>query len=141
MKKLVLRPTYDSYLEMIADFLVSMGGIYGVYKEGEDIIVELDEALPEGEVVRRILDLGYELVLPHFPFSGKPGLDDRRVVKELETIPYVVATEYYPRSGRGVVVTVPGISKEVVEAALRKALGGSAAVEGVYLQPLRISFG
>lgn len=143
MKRLVLTPTYSSYgdVEILSDFLVSLGGVYNVYKEGDNIVIELADSASPGEVVRTILDLGHELALPVYVFVARSGLDDRLVVKKLEQYPAVVVAEYYPRSGRGSLVVVPGTSREEVEKILRNALGPVAKVETTYVQPIRKSFG
>ncbi|MEM1568324.1 MAG: hypothetical protein QXI84_07590 [Thermofilaceae archaeon] len=142
MRRLVLRPTYDSWgdVEILADFLVSLGGVYNVYREGSDLVIEVGDGVNLGEVVRSVLDLGHELLLPHFVFSARPGLDDREVVKRLLSSPIVVAAEYYPRSGRGVLVAVPGASEEEVLGVLRQVFGG-ASLESRFVQPVRMSFG
>jgi len=100
VRRLVLTPTYGSYgdVELLSDLLVSMGGVYNVYREGGSIVLELDDGVSPAEVVRRVLDLGHELVLPHFIFAAKPNQDERTVVKRLMESPYVVAAEYYPQA-------------------------------------------
>jgi len=143
VRRLVLTPTYGSYgdVELLSDLLVSMGGVYNVYREGGSIVLELDDGVSPAEVVRRALDLGHELVLPHFVFAAKPNQDERTVVKRLMESPYVVAAEYYPRSGRGVLVAVPGTAEEEVAKVLKEVLGRSVRVESTYVQPIRMSFG
>jgi len=142
VKKLVLTPTYESYgdVELMANFLVSTAGVYNVYKEGRNIVVELSDDANPAEVVRTILDLGHEIVLPHFSFSTRQGLDDREVVKRLTSHPLIEAAEYYPRTGRGIVVTVPGAAEEEVVAALRRVLG-VVTIDRRYVEPVRLSFG
>jgi hypothetical protein len=100
VRRLVLTPTYGSYgdVELLSDLLVSMGGVYNVYREGVSIVLELDDGVSPAEVVRRVLDLGHELVLPHFVFAAKPNQDERTVVKRLMESPYVVAAAYYPQA-------------------------------------------
>jgi len=85
VRRLVLTPTYGSYgdVELLSDFLVSMGGVYNVYRDGGSIVLELDDGVSPAEVVRRVLDLGHELALPHFVFVAKPNQDERTVVKRL----------------------------------------------------------
>ena len=143
MRRLVLTPTYGSYgdVELLSDLLVSMGGVYNVYREGGSIVLELDEGVPPAEVVRRVLDLGHELILPHYVFVTKPNQDERKVVKKLMDSPYIVAAEYYPRTGRGVLVAVPGVAGEEVVKVLKEVFGGSVRVESAYVQPIRLSFG
>ncbi|MGC9049847.1 hypothetical protein [Pyrobaculum sp.] len=142
MRKIVLTPTYDSYgdVEILSNFLVALGGVYNVYREGRNIVIELADGQSPAEVVRTVLDMGHELALPVYVFTAKKGLDDRVVVRRLEEHPLIVAAEYYPRSGRGAVVAVPGASREGVEAALRSAVDG-AVVESASIQPIRKSFG
>jgi len=142
VKKLVLTPTYESYgdVELLANFLVSTASVYNVYKEGRNIVVELSDDANPAEVVRAVLDLGHEIVLPHFSFSTRQGLDDREVVKRLMAHPLIVAAEYYPRSGRGVVVAVPGTAEEEVVVALRRVLG-VVTIDRHYVEPVRLSFG
>jgi hypothetical protein len=143
VRRLVLTPTYGSYgdVELLSDLLVSMGGVYNVYREGGSIVVELDDKVSPAEVVRRVLDLGHELALPHYVFVTKPNQDERRVMKRLMESPYVVAAEYYPRSGRGVLVAVPGAAEEEVVRVLKEVFGGSVRMESTYVQPVRLSFG
>ncbi len=59
MRRLVLTPTYGSYgdVELLSDLLVSMGGVYNVYREGGSIVLELDDGVSPAEFVRRVLDL------------------------------------------------------------------------------------
>jgi len=143
VKRIVLTPTYGSYgdVELLSDLLISMGGVYNVYKEGGSIVVELDDSASPAEAVRIVLDLGHELALPHFVYVAKPNLDERKTVEKLLESPLIVAAEYYPRSGRGVVVTIPGTAEEDVLKTLREVFGGSVYVESAYVQPIRISFG
>jgi hypothetical protein len=122
-------------VEILSNFLVALGGVYNVYREGRDIVIELADGQSPAEVVRTVLDVGHELALPVYVFTAKKGLDDRVVVRRLEEHPLVVAAEYYPRSGRGAVVAVPSASREEVEATL------SAVVESASIQPIRKSFG
>lgn len=142
MRRLVLTPTYSSYgdVEILADFPVAQGGVYNIYREGDKIVVELADDASPGEIIRQILDLGHELALPVYVFIAKKGMDDRVVVKRLEQHPFIVAAEYYPRSGRGAVVTVPDVGKEVVEQILRGVLG-EVVVESFSIQPIRKSYG
>jgi hypothetical protein len=92
VRRLVLTPTYGSYgdVELLSDLLVSMGGVSNV--------LELDDGVSPAEVVRRVLDLGHKLVLPHFVFAAKPNQDERTVVKRLMESPYVVTAAYYPQA-------------------------------------------
>jgi len=135
VRRLVLTPTYGSYgdVELLSDLLVSMGGVYNVYREGGSIVLELDDGVSPAEVVRRVLDLGHELVLPHFVFA-KPNQDERTVVKRLMESPYVVAAEYYPRSGRGVLVAVPGHRRGGGGEGFEGGLG-QVCTRGVHLRP------
>lgn len=47
--------------------------MYNVYREGGSIVLELDDGVSPAEVVRKVLDLGHELILPHFVFAAKPN--------------------------------------------------------------------
>jgi hypothetical protein len=134
VRRLVLTPTYGSYgdVELLSDLLVSMGGVYNVYREGGSIVLELDDGVSPAEVDRRVLDLGHELVLPHFVFVAKPNQDEKTVVKWLMESPYVVAAEYYPRSGRGVLAAVRGTAEEEV-AKFERSLG-QVCTRGVHLR-------
>jgi len=142
VKKLVLTQTYESYgdVELLANFLVPTAGVYDVYKEGRNIVVELSDDANPAEVVRTVLDLGHEIVLPHFSFSTRQGLNDREVVKRLTSHPLIVAAECYPRGGRGIVFTVPGAAKKEMVAALRRVLG-VVTIDRRYVEPVRLSFG
>jgi len=79
VKKLVLTPTYESYgdVELLANFLASIAGVYDVYKESCNIVVELSDDANPAEVVRAVLDLGHEIVAPRLLFhetgARRPG--------------------------------------------------------------------
>ncbi|ACB39777.1 hypothetical protein [Pyrobaculum neutrophilum] len=142
MKRISLRITHASYgdEELLSDFLVSLGGVYNVYKDGDVLTIEAEDSTPEAEVVRRVLDLGYEVVLPHFVFKAAPNLDEREVARRLLQSGLAVAAEYYPRTGRGVLIAAPNATREDVERLLRGAVG-RAEVESEYVYPVRMSFG
>ena len=62
-----MTPTYGGYgdVELLSDLLVSMGGVYNVYREGVSIVLEPDDGVFPAEVIRRALDLGHGLAMPH----------------------------------------------------------------------------
>jgi hypothetical protein len=62
-------------VELLSDLLVSMGGVYNVYREGVSIVLELDDGVFPAEVIRRVLDLGHGLAMPHFVLTAKPNQD------------------------------------------------------------------
>jgi hypothetical protein len=120
----VVTPTYGSYgdVELLSDLLVSMSGVYNV--------LELDDGVSPAEVVRRVLDLGHGLVLPHFVFAAKPNQDERTVVKRLMESPYVVTAAYYPQAAA---FWWPGTAEEEV-AKFERSLG-QVCTRGVHLRP------
>ena len=131
----MVTPTYGSYgdVKPLSDLLVSMGGVYNVYRESVSIVLELDDGVSPAEVVWKVLDLGHGLAMPHFVFAAKPNQDERTVVKMLMESPYVVAAEYYPKSGRGVLVAVSGTAEEEV-AKVERGLG-QVCTRGDHLRP------
>jgi hypothetical protein len=72
--------------------------VCAVYREGVSIVLELNDGVFPAEVVRRVLDLGHGLAMPHFVFAAKPNQDERTVVKRLMESPYVVTAAYYPQA-------------------------------------------
>jgi hypothetical protein len=120
----VVTPTYGSYgdVELLSDLLVSMSGVYNV--------LELDDGVSPAEVVRRVLDLGHGLAMPHLVFAAKPNQDERTVVKRLMESPYVVTAAYYPQAAA---FWWPGTAEEEV-AKFERSLG-QVCTRGVHLRP------
>ena len=135
-----MTPTYGSYgdVKPLSDLLVSMGGVYNVYRESVSIVLEPDDGVSPAEVIRRVLDLGHGLAMPHFVFAAKPNQDERTVVKRLMESPYVVTAAYYPQAAA---FWWPGTAEEEVAKVLKEVLGRSVRVESTYVQPIRMSFG
>jgi hypothetical protein len=76
--------------------------------------LEVDEAaVKPGEAVRMLMDLGYELILPHFVFAVKKG-DPWRVkdLVEKDLPPHVAASFFNVSSRLTYVVTLPDVSAE-----------------------------
>ena len=60
--------------DAVLEVLMSMQGIYNAYVDGDMAVLEVDEAVVKpGEAVRMLMDLGYELILPHFVLAVKKG--------------------------------------------------------------------
>lgn len=119
-----MTPTYGGYgdVELLSDLLVSMGGVYNV--------LELDDGVSPAEVIRRVLDLGHGLAMPHFVFAAKPNQDERTVVKRLMESPYVVTAAYYPQAAA---FWWPGTAEEEV-AKFERSLE-QVCTRGVHLRP------
>jgi hypothetical protein len=128
--------------EAVLEVLMSMPGIYNAYVDGDMAVLEVDEAVVKpGEAVKMLMDLGYELVLPHFVFAVKKG--DPWRVKDLveKDLPPHVVTAFFDVSSRlAYVVTLPDVSAE--EAARYLAERGlRAELVNTYQGPVRLSFG
>lgn len=142
MRELALQFLYRSYgdVELLADLLASLGGVYDVYEEGGLVKIVYDEgAVAPGELVRRVLDLGHEVMLPHVALLLERGMDEKETARRLSALPAVVAAEYTATSGRAVAVVAPGHVEEAVAAI--KALFRRAEVQQVFQAPTRMSFG
>jgi hypothetical protein len=128
--------------ETVLEVLMSMPGIYNAYVDGNTAFLEVDEAVVRpGEAVRMLMDLGYELVLPHFVFAVKKG-DPWRVkdLVEKDLPPYVVAAFFDVSSRLAYVVTLPDVSAEEAERYLAER-GLRAELVNTYQGPVRLSFG
>jgi hypothetical protein len=88
-----------------------------------------------------LMDLGYELVLPHFVFAVKKG-DPWRVkdLVEKDLPPYVVAAFFDVSSRLAYVVTLPDVSAEDAARYLAER-GLRAELVNTYQGPVRLSFG
>ncbi|MEM4650488.1 MAG: hypothetical protein QW086_01540 [Pyrobaculum sp.] len=87
--------------ETVLEALMSIPEIYNAYVEGDTAFLEVDDAAAKpGETVRMLMDLGYELVLPHFVFAVKKG--DPWRVKDLveKDLPPHVAASFFNVSSR-----------------------------------------
>jgi hypothetical protein len=128
--------------ETVLEALMSIPEIYNAYVEGDTAFLEVDDAAAKlVEAVRMLMDLGYELVLPHFVFAVKKG-DSWRVkdLVEKDLPPHVAASFFNVSSRLTYVVTFPDVSAEeatkyLAERSLRAELVSS------YQGPVRPSFG
>jgi hypothetical protein len=128
--------------ETVLEVLMSMPGIYNAYVDGDMAVLEVDEAaVKPGEAVRMLMDLGYELVLPHFVFAVKKG-DPWRVkdLVEKDLPPYVAAPFFDVSSRLAYVVTLPDVSAEEAAGYLAER-GLRAELVNTYQGPVRLSFG
>jgi len=100
-----------------------------------------EAAVKPGEAVRMLMDLGYELILPHFVPAVKKG-DPWRVkdLVEKDLPPHVAASFFNVSSRLTYVVTLPDVSAE--EAAKYLAERGlRAELVNSNQGPVRLSFG
>jgi len=128
--------------EGMVQMLMAIPGIYNAYIDGGRVVLEIDEAaIQPAEAVRRVMDLGYEVVLPHYVFSV--GRGDPWRIKELvegDPPPYVVAATFDVDTRLAYVAALPDVGPEdagryLAERGLRAELVDS------YRKPIRLSFG
>ena len=143
MRTLALRLASRSYAdEGLVQMLMAVPGIYNAYIEGDRVVLEVDDgAIQPAEAVRRVMDLGYELVLPHYVFEV--GRGDPWRLKELvegNTPPHVVAASFDVDTRLAYVVVLPGVGPEEAAAYLKER-GLKPELIDAYQKPIRLSFG
>ncbi|AEA12592.1 hypothetical protein TUZN_1112 [Thermoproteus uzoniensis 768-20] len=143
MKTISVRLASRSYAdEGMVQMLMAIPGIYNAYIEGDRVVLEIDEAaIQPAEAVRRVMDLGYELVLPHYVFSI--GRGDPWRVKELVEgglPPHVVAAAFDVDTRLAYVAVLPGVGPEEAGRYLADR-GLRAELVDSYQKPIRLSFG
>lgn len=128
--------------EGMVQMLMAIPGIYNAYIDGDNVVLEIDEAaIQPAEAVRRVMDLGYELVLPHYVFEL--GRGDPWKLKDLvegDLPPYVAAASFDVDARLAYIVVLPGVGPEEASAYLRER-GLKPELIDAYLKPIRLSFG
>ncbi len=121
---------------------MTIPGIYNAYINGDSVVLEIDEAaIQPAEAARRVMDLGYELVLPHYVFEVKRG--DPWRLKELvegDLPPHIVAAYFDVDERLAYTAVLPGVGPEEASAYL-KDRGLRPKLVDAYLKPIRLSFG
>ncbi|CCC80978.1 hypothetical protein [Thermoproteus tenax] len=145
MEKVSVRLASRSYADAsMAEMLMALPGIYNVYVEGEYLTLEIDEgAIAPAEAIRRVMDLGYEVVLRHYVYSVRRGRADPWRIKERleeDPPPFVVAATYDVDEDLLYIATVPGARRKDVEAFIASR-GVAASYLDEYDKPIRLSFG
>ncbi len=147
MERLVIHVTglCDGCEGLIEDTLVTLEGVYGVYMEGDRLVVEYDPSRANpAEIVRTVLDTGVEITLTHFTYRVMSKGDPRtimRIVKEIsETDRGIVAMEYEPYTQKIHALVVPTVGPDHVKSTLQSH-GISVTLESEGKYPARKSYG
>lgn len=143
MKAVSIRLASRSYAdEAMVQMLMAVPGIYNAYLDGDRVVLEINEKdISPAEAIRRVMDLGYEVVLPHYVFSL--GRGDPWRIKELvesDLPPYVVASTYDIDERLAYVVVPPDVEPGQVRRFLEER-GLRVELVDSYVKPIRLSFG